>query len=36
MAGGDWTRLLVSSLIWIALPLALGILRLQRAEVKSS
>jgi len=36
MAGGDWTRLLVSSLIWIALPLALGIIRLQRAEVKSS
>ncbi len=36
MAGGDWSRLLVSSLIWIALPLVLGIIRLQRAEVKSS
>ena len=36
MAGGDWSRLLVSALIWIALPLVLGIIRLQRAEVKSS
>jgi hypothetical protein len=36
MAGGDWSRLLVSALIWIALPLLLGVIRLQRAEVKSA
>jgi ABC-type transport system involved in multi-copper enzyme maturation permease subunit len=36
MGAGDWSRLAVSTAIWILLPLVLGLLRLQRAEVKSS
>jgi ABC-2 type transport system permease protein len=36
MASGDWGRLAVSAAIWIVLPLVLGLLRLQRAEVKSA
>ncbi|MDL9938808.1 ABC transporter permease [Gordonia sp. ABSL1-1] len=33
-AGGEWARLIVSALIWIALPLTLGIYRVIRTEVK--
>jgi ABC-2 type transport system permease protein len=33
MAAGDWPRLAVSVAIWIGLPLALGLLRLQRSEL---
>lgn len=33
-SGGDWARLLVSGVIWIAIPLSLGILRIMRSEVK--
>jgi ABC-2 type transport system permease protein len=36
MGDGDWARLAVSVAIWILLPLVLGLLRLQRAEVKSA
>jgi len=36
MAGGDWARLAVSCAVWLLLPLVLGVLRLRRAEVKSS
>jgi ABC-type transport system involved in multi-copper enzyme maturation permease subunit len=32
--GRDWVHLLVSGLIWLALPLALGVWRIVRAEVK--
>ena len=32
--GKGWAHLLVSGLIWLALPLALGIWRIRRAEVK--
>ncbi|WP_238419677.1 ABC transporter permease [Gordonia sp. 'Campus'] len=32
--GGEWARLLVSAVIWIALPLGLGVLRVLRSEVK--
>jgi ABC-type transport system involved in multi-copper enzyme maturation permease subunit len=34
IAGKDWLQLLVSGLIWLALPLAVGIWRIRRAEVK--
>ncbi|WP_454165440.1 ABC transporter permease [Gordonia iterans] len=33
-SGGEWIRLVVSSLIWIGIPLSLGIARILRAEVK--
>ncbi len=33
-SGGEWLRLLVSSLIWIGIPLTLGVSRILRAEVK--
>ena len=31
--GGEWARLLVSAIIWIAIPLTLGIVRVIRSEV---
>jgi ABC-2 type transport system permease protein len=34
MGGKDWVHLLVSGLIWLALPLAVGVWRIRRAEVK--
>lgn len=34
IGGKDWVHLLVAGLLWLALPLALGIWRIQRAEVK--
>jgi ABC-2 type transport system permease protein len=34
MSGSDWGKLIVSGLIWFGLPLALGIRRIMRAEVK--
>jgi ABC-2 type transport system permease protein len=34
MGGKDWVHLLVSGLIWLVLPLAIGAWRIQRAEVK--
>ena len=34
ISGKDWVHLLVSGLIWLALPLALGVWRIVRAEVK--
>ena len=34
--GGDWARLATSGALWILLPLVVGVLRLRRAEVKSS
>ena len=33
MAAGDWPRLAVSMVIWIGLPLAVGLLRLRRREL---
>lgn len=33
-SGGDWTRILVSSLVWIGIPLVLGLIRMNRREVK--
>ena len=33
-SGSDWAHILVSSLIWIGLPLVLGINRIMRSEVK--
>lgn len=33
-SGGDWLRLAVSALIWIAIPMAYGIVRVMRSEVK--
>ncbi|GAB17825.1 hypothetical protein GOEFS_039_00600 [Gordonia effusa NBRC 100432] len=33
-SGGEWAKLVVSALIWIALPLGLGIWRILRSEVK--
>ena len=36
MDAGAWARLAVASLIWVGLPLALGILRLLRRELKSA
>ncbi|MGW0039337.1 ABC transporter permease [Gordonia sp. NPDC003376] len=32
--GGEWTKLIVSGVIWIALPLTFGIVRILRSEVK--
>lgn len=32
--GGEWARLLVSAVLWIGVPLVLGITRILRAEVK--
>ncbi|MFC9982077.1 ABC transporter permease [Gordonia sp. NPDC127522] len=32
--GGEWARMLVSAVIWIGLPLAFGVLRILRSEVK--
>lgn len=34
MQGDDWSKLLVSVLVWVALPLAAGMWRLRRSEVK--
>ena len=34
MAAGDWARLAVSTAIWVGVPLALGLLRLRRHEMK--
>lgn len=34
MVGGDWIKLLVASLIWVALPFMAGLVRVQRREVK--
>jgi len=34
MSGGEWGKLIVSGLLWLALPLALGLRRIMRAEVK--
>jgi len=34
IAGKDWLQLLVSGLIWLVLPLAVGVWRITRAEVK--
>jgi len=36
MHGEDWTKLLVSLLIWIALPMIVGIWRMTHSEVKSA
>jgi ABC-type transport system involved in multi-copper enzyme maturation permease subunit len=36
MHGNDWWQLLVTSVWWIILPLAVGILRVLRSEVKSA
>jgi ABC-type transport system involved in multi-copper enzyme maturation permease subunit len=35
MEGDDWAKLAVSMAIWVALPLALGLIRLRRHEIKS-
>ncbi|MFW0792456.1 ABC transporter permease [Gordonia sp. CPCC 205515] len=32
--GGEWARLIVTALIWIAIPLTLGVIRVLRTEVK--
>ncbi|MBD1318467.1 ABC transporter permease [Streptomyces sp. SID6673] len=32
--GGEWARLIVSAIIWIAIPLTLGVIRVLRSEVK--
>ncbi len=34
MAGEDWAHLVVSGLVWLVLPLGLGLVRVLRAEVK--
>jgi len=34
MSGSDWGHLLVSGLIWLVLPLVIGLARIMRAEVK--
>ncbi len=34
MHGNDWGHLLTSGLIWLVLPLAIGVVRIMRAEVK--
>lgn len=34
MSGTEWGKLVVSGLLWLALPLALGLWRIMRAEVK--
>lgn len=33
-SGGDWARILVSTSIWIGIPLVLGLIRMNRREVK--
>jgi ABC-2 type transport system permease protein len=33
-SGEDWAQLVVSGLLWLGLPLAIGIWRVLRAEVK--
>jgi ABC-2 type transport system permease protein len=32
--GKDWAHLVVAGLIWLVLPLAIGVWRIRRAEVK--
>ncbi|AZG48688.1 ABC transporter permease [Gordonia insulae] len=32
--GGEWARLLVSAIVWIAIPLTLGVIRVLRSEIK--
>ena len=34
MAGGDWARLATSVALWVGVPLAIGLLRLRRSELK--
>ena len=34
MDGKDWAHLFVTTLVWLVLPLALGLWRILRAEVK--
>jgi ABC-2 type transport system permease protein len=34
MSGKEWTQLLVATLIWVALPFVLGLVRVLRSEVK--
>ena len=34
MTGKEWAQLAVSGLIWLGLPLAIGVWRVLRAEVK--
>ena len=34
LAGRDWAQVLVAALVWIALPLAIGLWRIRRNEVK--
>jgi ABC-type transport system involved in multi-copper enzyme maturation permease subunit len=34
IAGNEWAKLAVSGLLWLVLPLAIGIWRIRRAEVK--
>ena len=36
MTGEEWAQLLVTSLWWIWLPLAAGVTRVLRSEVKSA
>jgi len=36
LTGRDWAHIAVASLIWVVLPLALGLWRLTRSEVKSA
>ena len=33
-SGGEWARLLVSALVWVAIPLGLGVVRVMRSEIK--
>ncbi|MGC4933027.1 ABC transporter permease [Gordonia sp. DT30] len=33
-SGGDWGKLLVSAVLWIAIPMAFGIMRIMRGEIK--
>ena len=32
--GGEWMRFIVSGIVWIGIPLAFGILRILRTEIK--
>jgi hypothetical protein len=34
MTGADWAHFVVSGLLWLVLPLAIGLGRVLRAEVK--
>ncbi|WP_402469773.1 ABC transporter permease [Isoptericola aurantiacus] len=36
MGGEQWAQLLVAALIWVGLPLLVGILRVQRGEIKTA